>query len=144
MKTVTKESFLDNTHLDRFLCEAVIEQFGGWEDFTRHAPDVTNHGIDGGFNGFIYTVDTEAFAKANRKAIAAMASQQADDFGTPLFEMIRGFGTFRNSEKPTDEEIGSALYAGDNVEDGIKMLNVLAWYAAEEVCRAYVDMTEQD
>ena len=82
------------------------------------------------------------FAKRNREAIAEMARQQADDFGTGVVEMIRGFGCFRNGTKPTDSEIGTALYAGK--DDGAGVLNALAWYAGEEVCRSYCDLSGEN
>lgn len=44
-----------------------------------------------------------------------------------------------DKDKPTDEEIGSALYAGRDLPDGAPILNALAWYAGEEVSRAYCD-----
>jgi hypothetical protein len=140
----TLNKLIESTNIPESLVRAVIRQFGGWESFTESAEDVSNHGIDGGFHGFIYYADTEPFAKRNRKAIAEMASAQASEFGTGVIEMIRGFGCFRNSTKPTDEEIGSALYAGKDVDDGLPVLNALAWYAGEEVCRAYVDLIERD
>jgi hypothetical protein len=121
------------------LVRAVVRQIGGWESFSDSAPDICRGGIDGGFNGFIYNVDTEAFARRNRAAISAMASAQASDLGIGVFEMIRGFSCFRNGTPPTDEEIGSALYAGKDAKDGLPVLNALAWYAGEEVARAYCD-----
>jgi hypothetical protein len=144
MKTVTLKTFLENTNIPVKLARAVIRQMGGWESFKQFAPDICAHGIDGGFNGFIYNAETEPFARRNRKDIAAMASQQADDFGMGVIEMIRNFGCFRNGTKPTDEEIGSSLYAGKDADDGLPVLNALAWYAGEEVSRSYCDMTEQN
>lgn len=139
--SITLKSLCENTNIPAALVRAVVRQLGGWESFTESAPDIANHGIDGGFHGFIWHKDTEAFAKRHRKDIAAMASEQAPDFGTGVIEMIRGFGCFRNNP-PTYEEIGSALYAGKNLEDGQNVLNALAWYAGEEVARAYSDMIE--
>lgn len=144
-KTVkTLAAFCEASHLAAALIRATVKQFGGWKSFTESAPDVCRGGIDGGFHGFIYTTDTESFARRNRKLIAAMASQQADDFGTGIMEMIQGFGCFRHGTKPTDEEIGRALYAGEQTEDGVGVLNALAWYAGEEVARSYCDLTEQE
>lgn len=112
---------------------------GGWESFTESAEDICRGGIDGGFHGFIYNRDTEAFARRHREEIAQMAEEQAKEFGTSVTEMIQGFGCFRNGTKPTDSEIGRALYAGKDAEDGPNVLNALAWYAGEEVARAYCD-----
>lgn len=138
---ITLKSLCENTSIPASLVRAVVRQLGGWEPFTESAQDIANHGIDGGFCGFTYNKDTEAFAKRHRKDIAAMASEQASDFGMGVIEMVRNFGCFRN-DPPTDEEIGSALYAGKNLEDGQNVLNALAWYAGEEVARAYSDMIE--
>lgn len=142
MKTITQKQFLNQTNIDPKLCRAVIQQMGGWEQFTSYAPDVANHGIDVGFTGFIYYTETEPFARRHRKLIAQLASEQAEDMGVGVHEMIRGFNCFKR-DKLSDAEIGTALYAGKNTEDGPNLLNALAWYAGEEVCRAYNDMMEQ-
>lgn len=141
-KTMTLKTFCEKTHTHPQLVRNVVRQFGGWESFQESAPDVCRGGIDGGFHGFIYNADTEPFAKRNRHLIAAMASQQADELGTGVIEMIRNFGCFRHGTKPTDEEIGSALYAGKDAENGLPVLNALAWYAGEEVCRSYMQLTD--
>lgn len=144
MKKVTLNQLVESTNIPASLVRAVVRQMGGWESFTQNAPDICRGGIDGGFSGFIYNADTEPFARRNRAAIAEMASEQSKEFGTGVIEMIRGFGCFRNGTKPTDEEIGSALYAGKDAKDGLPVLNALAWYAGEEVSRAYCDLTEQN
>lgn len=131
-------SLIESTNIPAELVRAVVRQMGGWNSFSESAPDITRHGIDGGFSGFIYNCDTESFARRNRTAIATMAEDQASDFGTSATEMIQGFGCFRN-DKPTESEIGLALYVGKNKDDGANVLNALAWYAGEEVARAYCD-----
>ena len=142
MKKTTLKALCESTNIPADLVRAVVRQFGGWESFTESAPDVCRGGINGGFHGFIYTRDTEAFARRNRESIQTMAAEQASDFGMSVTEMIQGFGCFRHGTKPTDAEIGLALYAGK--DDGAGVLNALAWYAGEEVCRAYCDATGQN
>ena len=132
-------SLIDSTNIPETLVRAVVRQMGGWESFKESAPDICRGGIDGGFHGFIYYSETEPFAKRNRKAILEMASAQAKEFGVGLVEMIQGFGCFRHS-KPTESEIVEAL-AGRGTETQVP--NALAWYAGEEVARAYCDMTEE-
>jgi hypothetical protein len=145
MKTQTANTlgeFVEASHLNEQLIRNTVRQFGGWESFKECAHDVASHGIDGGFNGFIYTADTNAFARRNRALIAEMARQQAEDFSTPVVEMIQNFGCFRH-DKPTDEEIGKCLWGGvpaDKADAGI--YNALAWYAGEEVCRSFCDLAE--
>lgn len=139
---ITQSRFLAESGLNPKLARAVISQMGGWQSFSESALDVCRGGIDGGFHGFIYNVDTEAFAKRNRALIQELASEQAAEFGTSVTEMIQDFGCFRNGTKPTDQEIGLALYAGKEAKDSVPVLNALAWYAGEEVCRAYERMVE--
>ena len=141
--TKTLAAFCNASYLNPSLIRAVVRQIGGWQSFTESARDISSHGIGGGFSGFIYNRDTEAFAKRNRKLIAEMASAQADEFGVGVFEMIRGFGCFRG-QPLTDEEIGSALYAGKDLEDGANVPNALAWYGGEEVARSFTDLSEAD
>lgn len=139
---VTQSSLIESTNIPASLVRAVIRQMGGWESFTQSAPDICRGGIDGGFNGFIYTRDTESFTRRNREAIQQLASEQASDFGTSVAEMIQNFGCFRHGTKPTDSEIGLALYAGK--DGGACVLNALAWYAGEEVSRAYCQLSDPD
>jgi hypothetical protein len=62
-----------------------------------------------------------------------MATQQADDFGVGLVEMIKGFRCMKDA---TESEIVEGL-AGKT--DQTQVPNGLAWYAGEEVARAYCD-----
>jgi hypothetical protein len=121
------------TGIPESLIRAVVEQFGGWEDFEDSAGDVARHGIDGGFGGWCYYRETMPFATANRADIRALARSYAEEFGQDLITMISGW---RCVEGATADEIGEAVYGSG--EDST-VLNGLAWFAAEEVCRAYVD-----
>jgi hypothetical protein len=144
MKTQVKSlsEFIRNSHISEQLIREVVRQFGGWESFRECASDVANHGIDGGFHGFLYNADTEPFARRNRAAIAELAKQQADDFGTTVIEMIQGFGCFRDN-KPGEDEIAQCLWGGVRRErDEAGVYNALAWYAGGEVCHSYVDLME--
>jgi len=141
MTTATKKpslkALIDSTNIPETLIRAVVRQMGGWESFKESAPDIARHGIDGGFHGFIYYSETIPFAKQNRKDILELATQQAEDFGSGLVEMIKGFSCMRDS---TEAEIIEGL-AGNT--DETQVPNALAWYAGEEVARAYCDMTEE-
>ena len=61
--------FLKAANINPKLASTVIRQFGGWEDFKEKAPDVANHGIEGGYRGFIYYAETAAFVKKHKKLI---------------------------------------------------------------------------
>ncbi|NDD55779.1 hypothetical protein EBZ39_18260 [bacterium] len=139
-KRPSLQGLVNSTSIPESLIRAVVRQMGGWQSFKESAPDICRGGIDGGFHGFIYYADTMKFAKANRDAIREMAFHQADAFGTNVIPMIQGFGCFRN-DKPTDQEVLDGLH-GIAHPTGCNVLNALAWYAGEEVARAYCDLIE--
>jgi hypothetical protein len=148
MKTLhitTLASFCEASHLNPLLIRAVVRQFGGWESFVSSAPDVSAHGIDGGFTGFIYTRDTVSFALRNIVLIRTMASEQAAEQAISSVELIQGFGCFRHDSQSADT-VGSALWGTLSLDDALEnhstILNALAWYAGEEVCRSYTDLLE--
>ena len=133
----TQKQIVENSNIPATLTRAVIKQLGGWSSFKGSAPDIANHGIDGGYCGFVYYTDTVAFFKRNRRDIVELAKQQADDFGMGVLEMVAGFNCL-NGDYSTDE-IGETLFGGP-VNDQIA--NALAWYAGEEVARVYADMQD--
>lgn len=134
------KKLINSTNIPESLVKAVVRQMGGWSNFKNYAPDICNNGIDGGYGKFIYYSDTIPFYKRNKSAIRAMAFEQARDFGMGIIEMIQGFGAFRNDPQ-SEEEILTALTGGPGASQTIQ--NVLAWYAGEEVARAYCDMKER-
>jgi hypothetical protein len=133
----TQAQFLSTTCIDAKLARAVIRQLGGWSQFKEFAVDICNHGIDSGFSGFTYYSDTVPFFTRNRRAIIDLAKEQAADFGQGVLEMIAGFNCLNGDY--TSDEIGETLF-GRNPDTQIA--NALAWYAGEEVCRSFVDMSE--
>lgn len=118
------------------LARAVVKQFGGEENFKERSSDVTNHGISGGFGGWTYYTETTDFTRKNRAKIAELAEEMACDLGEGTLEMIQGFNCLGKQDYSIDE-IGRALYGrGDDTQ----ILNALAWFAAEEVCREWEDL----
>lgn len=137
IKKPSLKNLIESTNIPETLVRAVVRQMGGWESFKQSAPDITRHGIGGGYGGFIYYSDTLRFAHAHRKVILEMASQQSKELGFGLVEMIK---CFRCMDGATEAEIVEGL-AGKT--DQTQVPNGLAWYAGEEVARAYCDMTEE-
>jgi hypothetical protein len=127
------------------LIRAVVKNMHGWDYFTQECSDVVEHGAACGFGNFIYYTDTIAFTTKNRKAIAELAAQQAADFGdSSEIEMILGFNCLQHDDL-TSSDIARALYGRLTDEDKKTIIcNALAWYALEEVARAYCDLVEQD
>jgi len=129
----------------REIIDAVIEQLGygdgedNEEELLGTLSDIRNHGISGGYGGFIYYDDTVKFAKDNRKLIVAMLEEDAFQFGKEVTEMIKGFGHYRDSEMDDDDR--HAMYAflggGRYKDEYLQFYNLMAWYAAETVARYF-------
>jgi len=133
------EEFVNKSNVPAKLIRAVVSQLGGWEAFKEIAPDIINHGIDGGFRGFIYHTDTVAFFKRNRAAIMDLAEDQCRDIGYEgLFNMFASFNCMKTFGAK-EGEIAKALYTGRG-DVAEQILTCLAWYAGEEVARSYCDM----
>jgi hypothetical protein len=145
MKNLNMKTLIANSSIPATLIRAVVKDMNGWDSFKGDAQDVVDHGAACGFGNFIYYTDTIAFTAKNRKTIAELAAQQAADFGdSSEIEMILGFNQLKHDDL-TSSDIARALY-GRLTDDDKKttIYNVLAWYALEEVSRAYCDLVEQD
>lgn len=134
MKKTIKQ-FCEYSSIDAGLIRAVIRQSGGWLSFQKIAPDIINHGISGGFSGWIYYTETCAFYAKNQSLIVELVESQSDEYGyRSAQDMVNGF----RSLDATLSEIAYTLYC-KNLPHDIQVANALAWFAAEEVARAYND-----
>lgn len=126
----TKTQVLRGYPERRTLINAVISRVG-----LDSVEDINGHGIDGGYNGFIYYSDTHEFAMRYRKQIVEMLEEAASDYGQEVVEMVSRFGVFRNSAMDSDGRRDLYKYLGGGRPDQGTITNLMAWYAAEEVCR---------
>ena len=99
--------------------------------------DCSKHGADGGFSGFIYYDETKKFYKENRVDIISHMERTAAEFGSDIISMIKNFGVFRYSTKPTSSEIGIALWDSRQRDELTNLYNVFAWYALEEIAHTW-------
>ena len=139
MKITRKQLQQNAGHISPKLVNAVINQFGGWESFTESAEDVTKHGINGGFGGWIYYSETHKFAMTNRSLIVELLLETASQLGEDVVSMVNNFGVFRGTMDADDRKDLYKYLGGGRPEQGA-ITNVMAWFAAEEVCRVYSDM----
>ena len=99
--------------------------------------DICDHGINGGFGGFIYYADTIKFFDRYRADILRLLKDQADDLGEKPIEMALSFNCF---DSDCETAIGQFVYGGKMTADETQQVkNGFAWFAAEEVCRWIVD-----
>lgn len=128
----------DNRGIPETVARAVIRQCGGWRSFRESALDVVAHGAAGGVGGFIYYSETVPFGRRLRDSLLAMLRSLADDLGeSGELEVLAGFQCLNLSQS----ELARALYLPGS-EDAAQVFNALAWYALEEVARAYVEAGE--
>ena len=134
----TLKNFIEYSSIDAKLIRAVIRQSGGWRSFQESAPDITNHGISGGFSGWIYYNETCQFYAKNQPLIVELIERQADEYDyKSAQDMVKGFSFI----DATLSEIGYTLY-GNKRQHDTQVANALAWFAAEEVARSFVDWSE--
>lgn len=122
--------------MNKKLITAVIRNLGG----RNSLKDIANHGIDGGFGGFIYYSDTVKFFKNNREEIIALVLEMSQEFGENPIKFVQSFNCLHNNYNNAEgeAEIARALY-GRLASDDTQIPNALAWFAAEEVARHETD-----
>jgi len=134
----TMIDFVNATGFPARVVKAVIHKIGGWDCFKETAADVANHGADSGFSGFTYYSDTCAFYENHQTDIVKMVGDMAEQLGDEgAVEMVRGFNCL-GKDSYSAEEVGKTLY-GSKAKHDTQVANALAWFALEEVCRAYVN-----
>ena len=103
--------------MDAKLIKAVRKQLGGTrQEQNETFRDVSGHGADSGFSGFIYTDECAKFFERNADLIWDHAVQMADDLGEKnVVAMIAGFR------------------ATHMMESWPQFENLMAWFALEEV-----------
>ena len=124
------------------LVRRVVRELGGPASAADTLRDVERSGANAGYPGFTYSRDCAAFVRVHRPAILAMLGALADDLGEPVIEVVRGFNCLADNRtrKPdySPDDVGRALY-GRLCDAQAQIVDALAWYALEEVARAWVD-----
>ena len=132
---MNQAQFLQRTSIIDNLCKAVIKQCGGWTAFKECAPDVAAHGADSGAaSNFIYYTDTVAFAQRNAPLISDLVDEYCNEFGYESH--VDMLSRWKCLDGWSVNEIAQAFYSGRG-EAAVQVNNALAWFALEEVCRAY-------
>lgn len=129
---ISKAEVLRNNSQYKTLINAVINRVG-----LDNVENINGHGIDGGYSGFIYYSETHSFAMRYRNIIVKMLEEMADDLGEEVPAMVNGFGVFRGSGMDNDDRKDLYKYLGGGRPEKGAITNVMAWFAAEEVCRMF-------
>lgn len=134
----TLKNFIKYSSIDAKLIRAVIRQSGGWLSFQEMAQDIYNHGISGGFSGWIYYTETCQFYAKNQSLIVDLIERWANDINLAPISFVAGFHCL---DAEDGQNIGKTLYGNKRQHDTI-VANALAWFAAEEVVRSFVDWSD--
>ncbi len=128
----SKKQVLTDNGSYKTLINAVINRIG-----LDSVQDVNNHGINGGYSGFIYYNETHSFAMRYRKLIVRLLEEQADQLGEEVVSMVSHFGVFRNNPMDNEDKKELYRYLGGGRCEQSQITNLMAWFAAEEVCRMF-------
>ena len=120
------------------LKQAVARQMGGMDSLYESVYDISCHGANCGWSGFIYYSETVAFTKRNKQKIIDCLKEDASNCGESFANFISGFRCFKGM---TQDEIMDGLY-NPKSDDMTTVYNGLAWYALESVCHAIVNECE--
>ena len=136
----TLKNFIKNSNIDAKLIRAVVRQSGGWLSFQEMAQGIHNHGISGGFSGWIYYTETCQFYAKNQSSIVKLVEYQSEEHDyKSAQDMVKGFSFI----DATLSEISYTLY-GNKSQHDTQVANALAWCAAEEVAQSFVDWSENE
>ena len=127
------------------LVRAVVRQSGGWEMFKENARDICRHGIDGGFHGWIYHRETVPFAERYITEILVLAGGWSQYTEIPLGQMIANLSCIKALDI-SETELLLYLIVEKFVrepEERDRVMNCLAWFAAEEVYGMYCGLLDQ-
>ena len=136
----TLKNFIKNSNIDADLIRAVIRQSGGWLSFQEMAQGIHNHGISGGFSGWIYYNETCQFYAKNQGAIVALVERKYIEYGCSPIDLVSSFRCLDADDK---QNVGKTIY-GNKRQHDTQVANALAWCAAEEVVRAFVEWSESE
>ena len=133
----TKAQVLRDNPQHAKLIRAVLKRID-----KENIPDINRNGISERYWNFNHYADTHKFAMYYRKAIIVMLEECADYLGEEVVSMVSKFGVFYNHRTKTssmddDDRRDLYLYLGGGKPKYHQIPNLMAWFAAEEVCRMF-------
>lgn len=143
METTTnrpKAEVIKENEQYKSLINAVIKQLGGTDSLN----DIRNHGMSGGFGGFIYYSETHEFTRKNRKQIVELLEDTANQLGEDIVSMVGNFGVFRTNKMDNDDKKDLYKLLGGGMPEQGTITNLMAWFAAEEVARMFEHYVDND
>ena len=85
--------------MNKKLINAVIENLGydnqNDPDCIEDLKNITNHGIDCGYGGFVYYSETTSFFNENRKEIIELVKEMSFELGDGMIEFVASFNCLK-------------------------------------------------
>ena len=128
----TKAQVLRDNPQHAKLIRAVLKRID-----KENIPDINRNGISGGYGNFIRYADTHKFAMRYRKSIIPMLEEAAGMLSEDVVTMVSHFGVYRKRGMSADDRRDLYLYLGYGRPKDVHLTNLMAWFAAEEVCRMF-------
>lgn len=138
MRTITIKTAIENSNIPAKLIRSVVRNMGGIDSMNEQYENVCHCGASGGFGNFVYYSDTVNFTKKNRKEILELLESQSKEYGTSTGEILTSFNCFKGY---SESEIWAGIYNAKS-DDRTTIYNGLAWFALEEVARAFDYVSE--
>lgn len=118
------------------MAKAVFEQIcgnqkDGFSKIYDNPEDYFNASV--GISGFIYYKDTCKFAYENRDEILDLIDNICKEMGVNIFELVSGFGVFRNDGFSDEDQQDLTLYMRGKECENVTIPNVMAWLAVEHI-----------
>ena len=105
----------------------------------ENIPDINRNGKEYGYRDFVHNADTHKFAMRYRKSIIPMLEEAAGMLREDVVTMVSHFGVYRKRGMSADDRRDLYLYLGYGRPKDVHLTNLMAWFAAEEVCRMFED-----
>lgn len=129
----TLKDVLTENYEFKSLINAVIGQLGGIDRIK----DINNHGIQGGYDGFIYYDDTHKFAMKNRKQIVKLLEQKVEILDSKIVKIVSELNVFLPNPMDSEDKAELYKYLGFGKCEQSIVTNLMAWFAAKSVCRMF-------
>ena len=136
---ITQNTFFSKRLVNNIIKSLGFQLNGTWLNFMELSAvlvDCARYSAEG-IQGFDDT-ETFTFFKSNRQDIINHMEETVAEMGVDIINMVKNFGIFHHSKKPTTGEVGRALWDKCRYSPELDNLyNVFAWYALEELSNSW-------
>ena len=127
--TMKKSDFYKKTSVEIPLVNALISQCGGWKEFTEIAKDVSIHGFNCGYSGFISHNEVDKLFRKHTMTILETFAERND--GCTIIDYVKRYTDL------SEIEIMHSIFANSDKRDS-SVGYWLTGFVFETLCYDYV------